>query len=93
MGRWQVLNRPYVTFLTNAGSSIIMVSLLSKPLNNYSSQRKARTESNYKTKHSLVFVLTILSAVKVFKQSNLRMISNLVGGLYWKFQLYAVFTL
>ena len=56
----QVLNHPYVTIITNAGSSIILVysvNLLTTILH-----KKARTESNKKTKHTFIFVLIILRA-------------------------------
>ena len=64
--RWksnQVLNHPYVTIITNAGSSIILVySVIGKQL---FFTKKARTESNWKTKHTLIFVLIILRAAFV----------------------------
>ena len=61
----QVLNRPCVMIITNAGSSIILNYSVLQPLNNYSSQKKARTESNWKTKHMFIFVLIILRAAFV----------------------------
>jgi len=58
----QVLNH-YVTIITNAGSSIILVySVIDKQL---FFTKKARIESNWKTKHTYIFVLIILRAALV----------------------------
>ena len=47
----QVLNRPCVTIITNAGSSITMVYSVLKPLNNYSLQNKP--EPNHTKKQNI----------------------------------------
>ena len=58
----QVLNCPCVTIITNAG-------LLSKPLNNYSSQ-KSRNWIKLINKTYIIFILIILRSVKVNKVTH-----------------------
>ena len=63
----QALNHPCVTIITDEGSSIIMVYSVEQ--SKHILHKKARTKSNRKTKHALIFVLIILRAAFIYRNT------------------------